>query len=130
MAPTKGHFSSASSERATQLGGAPDLFHALLDLPSGLVGHFERHIGYSTAALQGSFHGNPHHVTLNGCKVLRSSAGPQLVHVVHVLLDLMSNHLEVLSRHSADDAGSSGARIKQRLRVARCALRCLLRTIS
>src|SRR5829696_704495 len=39
------------------LGGASDLFHILFDLLSGIVGHFERHVGYPTAALQGSFHG-------------------------------------------------------------------------
>jgi hypothetical protein len=46
------------------LGGPPDLFHTLFDLLSGVVGHFERHVGYPTAALQGGFHGVSHHVTL------------------------------------------------------------------
>ena len=93
-------------------------FHSLFDLLSGFVGHFERHVGYPTAALQSGFHGLPHHVTLYGCKVLRSSAGQQLVHVVHVLFDLMPNHLEVLLRHSTHHSGSSGTTVKQRLRVA------------
>src|SRR5206468_8289466 len=60
----------------TELGGAPDLFHILTDLLSGIVGHFERHVGYPTAALQNSFHGLTHHVALYGRKLLRSSAGP------------------------------------------------------
>src|SRR5438105_8439891 len=99
------------------LGGAPDLFHTLFDLLSGVVGHFERHVSYPTAALQGDFHGLTRQVALYGCKVLRSSAGAQLNHVVHVLLNLMPNHLEVLLRHSTHHSGGSSTIVKHCLRV-------------
>src|SRR5207248_6026442 len=111
------------------LGGAPDLFHTVFDLLSGVVGYFERHVSYPTAALQGGFHGLTHHVTLYGCKVLRSSAGPQFIHVVHALLDIVPNHLEVLSRHSTHHSGSSSTCIKYGLGVAGRPFGCLLQPV-
>jgi hypothetical protein len=47
----QGELPDASVSFSRKLGGAPDLFHVLFDLLSGLIGHFERHIGYPPAGL-------------------------------------------------------------------------------
>jgi len=70
------------------------------------------------------------HVTLYGCNVLRRSAGPQFIHAVHVLFNLVPNQLEVFSRHPAHHVGSSCAGVKYGLDVAGRSFGCLLRPFT
>ena len=56
------------------LGGTP--FHIASDVLCGIVSRFERHVGHPAAALHSSLHGFTQKLTLDGCNVLRSSAGP------------------------------------------------------
>jgi hypothetical protein len=62
------------AEPAPNSGRTPLLFHALLDLLSGFIGHFTRQVSYSPAAFQSGFNVLSHQVSLYSGKVHRTTS--------------------------------------------------------